>query len=79
MLLWGGLLLAGYLYASVTAESALLLLFAPLGLWLGKLPAVGRWPIWQRGLLELAAVALPATVATGLAAQKFLEESATGY
>jgi len=79
VLLVGGLLLAGHLYASLTAENALLLLFAPLGLWLGELPAVGRWPNWQRGLLQLSAVALPASVAAGLAARQFLEDMATGY
>jgi hypothetical protein len=79
VLLVGGLLLAGHLYASLTPLCALLLLFAPMGLWLAELPAVVRWPLWQRGLLQLAAVALPATVATGLAARQFLEDMATGY
>jgi hypothetical protein len=79
VLLLGGLLLAGHLYASLTPVNALLLLLAPLGLWLGQLPAVGRWPKWRRGLLELAAVALPAAAATGLAARQFVEDMAAGY
>ena len=79
VLLLGGLLLAGHLYASLTPLNALLLLLAPLGLWLGELPTVGRWPVWQRGLLQLAAVALPAAVATGLAARQFVEDMASGY
>ena len=79
VLVLGGLLLAGHLYASLTPPSALLLLVAPLGFWLAELPLARRWPLWQRGLLGLTAVALPAIVATGLAARKFLEETATGY
>jgi hypothetical protein len=79
VLLVGGLLLAGHLYASLTPENALLLLIAPLGLWLAELPAVRRWPRWQRGLLGLAAVALPAAVAAGLAARQFLEDMAADY
>jgi hypothetical protein len=79
VLLWGGLLLAGHLYASLTALNALLLLVAPLGLWLGELSPLRRWPAWQRALVQLAAVALPAGVATGLAARQFLENMATGY
>jgi uncharacterized membrane protein YhaH (DUF805 family) len=79
VLLWGGLLLAGHLYASLTSASALLLLLAPLGLWLGELPAVARWPNWRRGLLGLAAAGLPASVAAGLAVRQFLEDTATGY
>ncbi len=79
VLVLGGLLLAGHQYASLTAQNALLLLVAPLGLWLGELPVVSRWPRWQRGLLAIAAVALPALLATALAARKFLEQTATGY
>jgi hypothetical protein len=79
VLVLGGLVIAGHWYASLTPPSALLLFVAPLGLWLGELPAVGRWPGWRRGLLALAAVALPLSLAMGLAARKFLEDTAGGY
>ncbi len=79
VLLQGGLLLAGHQYASLTPLNALLLLIAPLGLWLEELPAVTRWQSWQRGLVALAAVGLPVLVAVGLAARKFFEDMASGY
>jgi hypothetical protein len=79
VLLLGGLLLAGHQYASLTPLNALLLLVAPLGLWLGELPTVTRWRSWQRGLVALAAVGLPVFLAAGLAARKFLEDTASSY
>jgi hypothetical protein len=79
VLVLGGLVIAGHWYASLTPLGALLLFVAPLGLWLGELPAVSGWRSWRRGLVALAAVALPLSLAIGLAARKFAEDTAGGY
>jgi hypothetical protein len=83
VLLYGGLLLCGHLYAELTAVNALLLGLAPLGLCTGDLPRVRAWQMWQRGLLQLAASLAPASIATALALTKFVhdvtERSQAGY
>ncbi len=79
VLVLGGLLLAGHWYASLTPLNALLLLVAPMGLWIGQLSALTRWRSWQRAFVELAAVALPALAAFALAVSKFIADTADGY
>ncbi len=74
VLLYGGLLLCGQLYAELTAANALLLALAPLGLCVGDLPPVRRWRAWQRGLLQLVAALTPAAIATVLALTKFIHD-----
>ena len=79
VLLLGGMLLTGHLLANLTVTNAVLLLLAPLAMWIDRLSIVGHWAAWQRGALALVAAALPAGAAVALAAQKFLEDMASGY
>jgi hypothetical protein len=75
VLVLGGLLLAGHLYAGLLRLNAILLMAAPFGLWVGALPAVAQMRPWQRGLAQLTAVAVPTLAACALAAWKFIEAS----
>jgi membrane-associated HD superfamily phosphohydrolase len=83
VLLTGGMLLSGQLYASLTPLNALLLFFAPLALWWGQIPALRKRKIWKRGAFQLAVALTPAVIATALALQKFLidmaERATSGY
>jgi hypothetical protein len=83
VLLTGGMLLSGQLYASLTPLNALLLFFAPLALWCGEIPVLRKRKAWQRGAIQLLAAFTPAGIATALALQKFLidmaERAASGY
>jgi hypothetical protein len=83
VLLFGGILLCAHWYTELTALNAALLFVAPLGAWLVKIPAVKILRTWQRNLIELAAMSIPAAIAFGLALSKFLadmaERSAYGY
>ena len=83
VLLYGGLIICGQLYAEVTAVNAVLLAIAPLGLYVGDIGPIQRWKPWQRGGLQLVASLTPAGIATALAMVKFLhdvtERARNGY
>jgi hypothetical protein len=76
VLLFGGLLLCGHLYATLTTLNALLLFVAPLGIWAGELPRVHTARAWQRAAVQLVATITPAAIATGLALSQFLKDMA---
>lgn len=70
------LLLAGYYFASLTAQNALLLAIAPHAAWAGDLPGVRRMPPWARSLMRVLAVAITAGIAVAFAAVKFAHDMA---
>jgi hypothetical protein len=72
VLLYGGMLLCGYLYINLTTVNALLLLAAPLGLLVGALPAVRNRNDWQRAAIPMLAAIIPGAIAFGLALHQFL-------
>lgn len=76
VLLFGGMLLSGYLFAELTAVNALLLFFSPLMLWVGRIPAIRNLNGWQRGAIQILAVLIPSGIAFGLALHKFLIDMA---
>lgn len=69
-----GLLTVGYFFANVTTTNGLLLLVSPQMAWIGELPAIRRLKPVPRGMLRVAAVALPAFVAVGLAGVSFARQ-----
>jgi hypothetical protein len=72
VLLYGGMLLCGYLYINLTTVNALLLVAAPLGLLAGLLPAAGKLDDWQRAAIPMLAAIIPGAIAFGLALHQFL-------
>jgi hypothetical protein len=81
VLLLGGMLLCGFLFAELTALNAALLFFSPLALWIGAIPVVRGFKAWQRFAFLIFAVLVPAGIAFGLATHKFLIDMAefAGY
>jgi hypothetical protein len=81
VLLFGGLLLCTHWFSELTALNAVLLLLAPLGAWIVKIPAVRSLRNWQRALVTTTTMAIPAAIAFSLALSKFLADIAepSGY
>jgi hypothetical protein len=69
-----GLLAAGYFFANATTGNCMLLLVSPQMAWVGELPPFRRWRPAARGALRVAAVAMPAFVAVGLAGASFARQ-----
>ncbi|MGA2501258.1 MAG: hypothetical protein ABSH20_26260, partial [Tepidisphaeraceae bacterium] len=73
VLIWTSLLVYGYAWVDVPRWRVLVLLAAPLALWLGELPGIrGRGP-FTRSAITLACVGALAAVATVPAALELLD------
>jgi hypothetical protein len=76
VLLFGGMLLSGYLFTELTACNAILLFVSPLALLIGCIPAVQKLKPWQRGAIQFSAALVPSGIAFVLALVKFLPDMA---
>jgi hypothetical protein len=72
VLLYGAMLLCGFLYINLTVANGLLLSVAPLGLLGGALPAIRKLSNWQRALIPALVTIIPGAIAFGLALHRFL-------
>ena len=72
VLLYGGMLLCGYLYINLTVVNGVLLLIAPLGLIAGSLPAFRKFTSWQCALIAILGTVIPGAIAFGFALHRFL-------
>lgn len=79
VLLTGGLLACGRLYAEVKLLDAVLLAAAPLGLWVAHVPGVRSLAAWKRGLVTVVVSVAPAAVAATLSVLRFREALADPY
>jgi len=70
-----GLLVLGRFFGDLTTAHALLLFFAPLLAWIGELRPSKKLRAWQRGLLQLLAVAIPLVVVVIQAQRQFAADS----
>jgi hypothetical protein len=76
VLLFGGMLLSGYLFTELTACNAILLFVSPLVLLISRIPAVQKLKNWQCGAIQFSAALIPSGIAFGLALLKFLPDMA---
>jgi|GEM_PF-1438287 len=74
--LLAGFWINAYFYANVPAPSALLLVAAPLMLWLGTLPFISRMSELKSGLARLSLVTLPVALALAYSLHTFLAKPA---
>lgn len=79
VLLTGGLLACGRLYAEVKLLDAVLLAAAPLGLWVAHFPGIRSLAAWKRGLVTVVVTVAPAAVAATLSILRFREAMADPY
>jgi hypothetical protein len=70
-----GLLVLGRCFGDLTTAHALLLFFAPLLAWIGELRPFTKLRAWQRGLLQLLAVAIPLAIVVIQAQRQFAADS----
>ena len=61
----------------LVGAAALLLFFAPLLAWIGELRPFTKLRAWQRGLLQLFAVAIPLAIVVIQAQRQFAADSQT--
>ncbi|HKD35962.1 MAG TPA: hypothetical protein VKB78_04150, partial [Pirellulales bacterium] len=70
-----GLLVLGRFFGSLSTLHAVLLMVAPLLVWVGELPLVSKQRAWQRAAIRLFVVAILLSVVVFRARQKFAADS----
>lgn len=72
----GGLLASGYLWSELPWWAAASVLIAPALAWIVRVPILARRPAWQRVVIGLFVAAIPAAIATTVAALEAQKASA---
>ena len=70
-----GMVVLGRFFGDLTTAHAVLLFLAPLLAWVGELPLLRKLRAWQRGVLQLLAVAIPLAVVVLQAQRQFAADS----